>query len=242
MGSFDYSQMFTLAANTSQKTVKLSGFSLAVLLSLLPDLFSKESWHNYTEPQWDTIDALLSECEYQLMTPIDVGTIFPYLGTLPINCLDCDGSELDGADYPELFAIIQSEWIMPDDNSRFKIPDMRGRFIRGANASWQPASYGGNDQTTLVIDNLPPHNHTSPPHTHTDSGHTHPTTRPQALSVPIIGTDPIPYPVPIEVGTLTGVGNANIQATTITTNNTGASEPFYNLPFFVSLKWCVRYA
>ena len=54
---------------------------------------------------------------------------------LPTGFLECDGSSLNRADYPELFAVIGSNYGTASATT-FNLPDCRGRFIRGwANGS-----------------------------------------------------------------------------------------------------------
>lgn len=63
-----------------------------------------------------------------------VGAVIAYGGDLEVNdnWLFCDGRELNCGDYPELFSAI--EYIYGGDVSghKFKLPDYRGRFLRGA--------------------------------------------------------------------------------------------------------------
>lgn len=47
------------------------------------------------------------------------------------NWLECDGSELPIADYQDLYAVIGSYFGLPDSPSNFKLPDLRGEFLRG---------------------------------------------------------------------------------------------------------------
>ena len=62
-----------------------------------------------------------------------VGTIQAYGGsTFPSGWLLCDGTELNRADYPELFAVIGTSFGTPSANTKFNIPDLRGEFLRGA--------------------------------------------------------------------------------------------------------------
>ena len=64
-------------------------------------------------------------------TPI--GTILPFgSNNIPSSFLLCDGTELNRADYPELFAVIGTSFGTPSANTKFKLPDLRGEFLRGA--------------------------------------------------------------------------------------------------------------
>ena len=62
-----------------------------------------------------------------------VGTIVPYAGgpTPPEGWLFCDGSNVSRLAYPELFDAIGVGWDPVDNGTTFKLPDIRGRFLRG---------------------------------------------------------------------------------------------------------------
>lgn len=68
-------------------------------------------------------------------TPL--GTIISYYGeTAPRFYLICDGSEYNKADYPELSAHLlsltnHSQYEVDGDSTKFKVPDLRGEFLRG---------------------------------------------------------------------------------------------------------------
>ena len=62
-----------------------------------------------------------------------VGAIIPYGGAQPpVGWFLCDGTELLRADYPDLFAVIGTSFGTPSVNTKFKLPDLRGEFLRGA--------------------------------------------------------------------------------------------------------------
>lgn len=61
-----------------------------------------------------------------------IGSIIPYGGaTAPAGWFICDGTELVRATYPELFAVIGTSFGTPSDNTKFKLPDLRGKFVEG---------------------------------------------------------------------------------------------------------------
>lgn len=64
------------------------------------------------------------------------GTILSFGGgTPPAGYLLCDGTHLRKADYPELVAALGTAWGQPTDNSLFRVPDLRGAFLRGRDGS-----------------------------------------------------------------------------------------------------------
>ncbi len=58
---------------------------------------------------------------------------------VPDGWLECDGSEVLRVDYPGLFAVIGTTFGAPSSDTKFKLPDLRDRFVR----------YMGEDHETL---------------------------------------------------------------------------------------------
>lgn len=67
---------------------------------------------------------------------VPIGCIIPFSGsTIPVGFLLCDGSEVSKIDYADLYAIIADTYGTATDTSKFKLPDLRDRFIQGANGN-----------------------------------------------------------------------------------------------------------
>lgn len=67
--------------------------------------------------------------------PVPSGTILPFGGTVaPAGYLLCDGTEVQRADYPRLFATV-GEAFGAATVFTFTLPDMRGRFLRGVDGA-----------------------------------------------------------------------------------------------------------
>jgi len=63
---------------------------------------------------------------------VPVGTIIAYSAEVPpAGYLECDGRELLRADYPGLFAVVGTTFGKGDGVSTFRIPQLRGLFMRG---------------------------------------------------------------------------------------------------------------
>lgn len=75
------------------------------------------------------------------------GTIQPHAGsTAPEGFLVCDGTIVDIADYPRLYAIIGTSWGHGNnDGLTFHLPDLRGRFLRGSTEGMTPAEAAARD-------------------------------------------------------------------------------------------------
>lgn len=81
------------------------------------------------------MSKLMTQCQ-NLLTKIElgggkVGMIFMYAGaTIPSNYMLCDGRELLKTAYPQLFKVIGITYGESADKLKFKIPDLRGKFVR----------------------------------------------------------------------------------------------------------------
>lgn len=67
---------------------------------------------------------------------VPIGCIIPFSGsTIPVGFLLCDGSEVSKIDYADLYAIIADTYGTATDTAKFKLPDLRDRFVQGANGN-----------------------------------------------------------------------------------------------------------
>jgi len=135
-----------------------------------------------------------------------LGEIILWAGTAPpvdTRLLLCDGSSIDSADYPDLYALIGLTYggTGPAD---FYLPDLRGRVAIASSGTHSLGDAGGTETVTLSTGEMPSHTHTDAGHTHLDNNAT------PALGAALVGV-PIPSAVPSV--TSTGTGNANITAT-----------------------------
>ena len=112
---------------------------------------------------------------------VPVGTVWPYAGLinttnkpLPVGWLFCDGSEISTTTYSELYSILGESHGIPSTPSKFKLPDLRCRFVMGYNSTtstFKPnfgKSFGtslkfgqlsGNFTHTLELNQMVAHNH-----------------------------------------------------------------------------------
>ena len=77
---------------------------------------------------------------------VPTGGMVTYWGEeVPDGWLECDGSEVLRADYPALFAVIGTAFGAPSSDTKFKLPDLKDRFVR----------YMGEDHDTLGVKEEP---------------------------------------------------------------------------------------
>jgi microcystin-dependent protein len=160
----DLAELEIIASNMPQRTVTLSGNSVAVLLSALD---ACNRWHDWFEDgiqvdyaAYADVLEFLSQARYELMT-VQIGEIkATAAATIPAGCLLCDGSIYEKVDYPDLYASLAPAFIVDSDS--FSVPDLRGRFVWGSDASFPIGSTGGETAHTLTIGEIPSHSHTIP--------------------------------------------------------------------------------
>jgi len=94
-----------------------------------------------------------------------IGEIFAFGSTTaPDGALPCDGALYDPAIYPDLFAVIGTNF-GGNGTSTFAVPDLRGRMPIGSGAgpglsNRAIGSMGGEQGHQLTINEIPAHSHT----------------------------------------------------------------------------------
>ena len=67
---------------------------------------------------------------------VPIGCIIPFSGsTIPVGFLLCDGSEVSKTEYADLYAVVDDTYGTATDTTKFKLPDLRDRFVQGANGN-----------------------------------------------------------------------------------------------------------
>lgn len=98
------------------------------------------------------------------------GMIYMYAGSVaPQGYLVCDGSAVSRTTYAALFDAIGTTFGAGDGSTTFNLPDLSGRVAIGVSASHALASTGGEEEHTLLVDELSAHLHEVPQHGHTNS-------------------------------------------------------------------------
>jgi len=65
---------------------------------------------------------------------LPTGSILPFASNfIPDEYLECDGSEYSRSSYPDLYSVIGLTFGGSASRETFRVPDLRGLFIRGMN-------------------------------------------------------------------------------------------------------------
>lgn len=125
---------------------------------------------------WDWTEFVRVKPLRELMAAVDsvrqvpVGGIVIWAGSkVPSGYLLCDGSAVFASDYPELFAALGHTYDNALDYNgedpgaiaitRFRVPDLRGRFVMGCTDMLTPGHTGGAAEVALTEAQLPTHKH-----------------------------------------------------------------------------------
>jgi microcystin-dependent protein len=159
-----------IASDNTTAWFRLSAVSQAVLFYATNYLDKRYNWIDKTNPldeisdaEWDTISAYVDNLLYEAKTPM-IGMIFPYItASTPPNTLACDGSVYNREDFPDLYAILDSAFIIDADT--FSVPDLRGRTVIGVGhgsglTTRNIGDIGGEENHQLSEGELASHAHT----------------------------------------------------------------------------------
>lgn len=95
---------------------------------------------------------------------LPIGAITQFSGSVaPTNWLFCNGQAISRTEYSELFAIIGTHYGEGDGSTTFNLPDFIGRVPVGLDAEDPDfdalGDFGGEKTHTLIVDEIPSHNH-----------------------------------------------------------------------------------
>lgn len=144
--------------------------------------------------------------------------------------LICDGTEYLINDYPDLGAILPTS-----SPNKFKVPDLRDRFIKGLGQNELIGTTGGSNLIILHTSNLPAHRHEG--FTNLDGTHTHDyNIVPQRNNVATGGNATRPeYPTNNAT-----TSSAGLHKHSFTTSNEGSNVPYPYLPPYYSLVYIIK--
>ncbi len=161
----------------------------ALVNGVLSLLMSEENFKKVgTSDVVDTVQVYSEMFVDYLMNQKDlIGTIVASAQqNVPDTMLDCDGAVYLEVDYPDLYATLDSAFII--DGVSFSVPDLRNRFIAGV-PMFPIGTTGGVASVTLTEAQMP--------------SHTHQYNQPNLGAVPAGVGVPVPVAVPPPVPTPT---------------------------------------
>ncbi len=162
MASLSLPELETLATEGGYTGLAaLSNFSAVMLLSgCAAFLHNYRNWEGagleLTDAEMDEINERVSLAERELIMSA-VGLIMPVANSaVPEFMLLCDGTQYLRVDYPELYEVLDSAFIVDPDN--FIVPDLQDRFVLGSPPE-AVGSVGGSKTHTLTVAQLAAHSH-----------------------------------------------------------------------------------
>lgn len=118
------------------------------------DAWNWESFGDTTPDEAASAMRLMLDAYYRGNPMIGVITYYATT-TIPDNMLHCDGNLYARADYPDLYAAIDTQFI--EDADYFRTPNLDGVFVLGSQDNI--GETGGEENHTLVGDEIPSHPH-----------------------------------------------------------------------------------
>lgn len=96
-----------------------------------------------------------------------IGSIILFTGqTIPENYLVCNGDAVSRDDYADLFDVIGTTYGSGDGSTTFNLPSLSGSVAIGVSPLHPIGVSGGEEEHTLVENEMPSHTHTVPEHGH----------------------------------------------------------------------------
>jgi len=130
---------------------------------------------NGSADRWEAVASISSSVPRSF-----AGEILTFITSCPTGTILADGSTLDQSPFQELFNAFGCSFGCPNPSVSFKIPDLRGIFLRSKNNGRADANQNPSGELILGAiqqDSFKEHNHTinDPGHNHTihDPGHQH---------------------------------------------------------------------
>lgn len=171
-----------------------------------------------------------------------VGTILGFgFNFAPRNWAFCAGQTMPLQQNTTLFSLLGTTY-GGNGTSTFGLPNLVGRTPigygnggTGGTASWAIGQVGGTETTTLLVQNMPAHNHAINVNNAADAT----TNKPDATEYlgQCVGSDPgTGNPVTVSIYTPTAP-NAQLNPTSMSI--VGGSQPFNNLQPYLAVNYCI---
>lgn len=246
--SYTLDSLLDQAIDNYPMTATLSPEVVAVLLYALSEIQDPYSWLDRSQDLLDVITntdyneilELLGAANMSLTTP-EVGFIKPYITTNPPdNTLPCDGGTYARVDYPLLYAVIDSVYIVDADH--FSTPDFSGLVLLGAGTrgaeSFALGDTGGEYEHTLTLTEIASHSHTASAPTVIDPTHSHVEITAIPTLITIGAGVPAPSAIPSVGSTVPAFTGISVLAPSISSE--GGDGAHNNKQPYGVVKYCVQ--
>lgn len=137
---------------------------LQVLLGVVEDVLQERgAWDSEDEAVLDEMQSKVDQLLAQLSTEVSVVTqnvgdiVMCANATLPPGRLWCNGGTYNRVDYPELYAALDTAYIIDADT--FKTPRLNGRVPVGTGTGYAVGQEAGAAYHVLTEAEMPAHNH-----------------------------------------------------------------------------------
>lgn len=184
-----------------------------------------------------------------------VGTVLMWAGAsdaVPSGYLLCDGAAVSRTEYAALFSTLGTAFGVGDGSTTFSLPDLRARFVFGANSTYTRGETGGEVNHTLTASEMPVHSHSCSDggsHTHTmEPGGEHTHSSGASGTISVSKGDGTSGTSTVGKGGTADTGSAGLHTHELGTasdhthsiGNVGGGNAHNNMPPYIALAYIIR--
>lgn len=146
-----------LAGVKVTRALSIDGALLPSVSDAITQLTFDYQWLEVGDTIPDIVDACIDAVE-SWYTPMIIGQVSSFLGSLPAGWLALDGGTYNEADYPELWGMLDAQF-KDVPASTFTLPNVSGLVSVASGGGFVVGDNGGVDAVTLSLDQIPGHTH-----------------------------------------------------------------------------------